>query len=122
MTMKLTPFGEQVRVLRLKESMRLNTMASALDVSSSYLSGVETGRKELSDKFVDRVYDFFGQRGIEAKELYRLAEQSRKEVKIKTEGMDNESREIVAEFARRFNKLPQEKKREMKQLLLNLDE
>ncbi|MCG7863445.1 MAG: helix-turn-helix domain-containing protein [Candidatus Thiodiazotropha endolucinida] len=122
MMMKLTPFGEQVRLLRLKESMRLNTMAEALQVSSSYLSGVETGRKELTDKFVDRVYNFFDQRGIKAKELYHLAEQSRKEVKIKTEGMDNESREIVAEFARRFNKLPRDRKREMKQLLLKLEE
>lgn len=120
--MKLTPFGERVRVYRLELSMRLKNMAEALGVSSSYLSGVETGRKELTDKFVGRVVKYFESCGIVAEDLYEMADRSRKEIKIKTDGLDEESRDLVAAFARRFSQLPSDKKREMKQMLLKFDD
>ena len=60
--MKLTPFGEAVRTLRMRHDVSMKTMAEAMGISSSYLSGIEYGEKTLADKYVDAAISFFGSR------------------------------------------------------------
>ena len=57
--MKLTPFGETVRVLRMRHDVSMKSMAEAMGISSSYLSGIEYGEKTLADKYVDAAIEFF---------------------------------------------------------------
>lgn len=57
--MKLTPFGRQCRIMRLKYGLTAKEMAKNIGVSASFLSAVEKGHKTLSDKYVGRVLDCF---------------------------------------------------------------
>jgi transcriptional regulator with XRE-family HTH domain len=57
--MKVTDFGLIVRKLRLELNLRMKDMATALDVSSAYLSAVELGNRQLTPQLCARTYGYF---------------------------------------------------------------
>ncbi|WP_303909472.1 helix-turn-helix domain-containing protein [Thiohalomonas denitrificans] len=114
MTMMLTPYGRLVRQLRIEGDILTVEMAKALKVSASYLSALETGRKNLTDSFVERVAEFFEKKGLGTEQLYTAADQSKSVVKIHPA---NEDHALVASFARRFPEMPEEKKKQLLELL-----
>lgn len=100
--MKLTPFGEAVRVMRLKHGLSLKTMAEAMEISSAYLSSIEFGEKRLAQKHIDSAIEFLSQycKADQLREVRVAAEQS-KQI-IDTVGMSPEARGYMSAFARRL--------------------
>jgi transcriptional regulator with XRE-family HTH domain len=100
--MKLTPFGETIRVLRMRYDVSMKAMADALGISSSYMSGIEYGEKTLADKYVDGAVKFF-EKSASAQELSDLlkAAQRSKEV-VNVSDLEPDARVLVAAFARRL--------------------
>lgn len=100
--MKLTPFGEAVRMLRMRYDVSMKSMAEAMGISSSYLSGIEYGEKTLADKYVDAAIKFFNAVATdqELQGLRDAAERS-KEV-INVADLEPDARRLVAAFARRL--------------------
>lgn len=101
--MKLTPFGLCVRKIRLELGLTLKEMASALSVSSAYLSSVELGEKALTNKLFDDVVEYLGHRisGEQLEEVKAAGAQSMKIVPVSNLGADD--RGLVAAFARRLS-------------------
>ncbi|SFD62978.1 helix-turn-helix domain-containing protein [Paracidovorax konjaci] len=101
--MKLTPFGEAVRVMRLKHGLSLKTMAEAMGISSAHLSSMEFGEKRLSQKHIDSAITFLRQHcdPEQIRQVRDAAEQS-KQI-IDTAGMSPEARGHLAAFARRLH-------------------
>lgn len=112
--MRLTPFGKQVRKLRIDGNLKLADMATYLRVTPSYLSSIETGRKPVNEEIVRGTIEFFRQHGIEALELRALADQSQKVVSV-CHLLERE-RETVVALARRF---PQSKDESARKLFLS---
>jgi len=100
--MRLTPFGEAVRLLRMRFDLSLKAMAEAMSISSAHLSGIEYGEKRLSDKHIDTALSFFAQHA-NAEQLHelRLAAERSKDV-VNTADLDSDARGLVAAFARRL--------------------
>lgn len=100
--MKLTPFGEAVRTLRMRHDVSMKTMAEAMGISSSYLSGIEYGEKTLADKYVDAAISFFDSRATrdEMVSLRDAAERSKEVVNVAE--LEPDARRLVAAFARRL--------------------
>jgi transcriptional regulator with XRE-family HTH domain len=100
--MKLTPFGEAVRMLRMRHDVSMKAMAAAMGIGSSYLSGIEYGEKTLADKYVTGALDFF--RGLasdtELKDLRQAAERSKEAISVAD--LEPDARTLVAAFARRL--------------------
>lgn len=100
--MKLTPFGETVRLLRMRHDVSMKSMAEAMGISSSYLSGIEYGEKTLADKYVDSALQFF--RGVasdtDLQSLRQAAERSKEVVNVSD--LNPDARSLVAAFARRL--------------------
>lgn len=100
--MKLTPFGEAVRVLRMKYGLSLKTMAEAMQISSAYLSSIEFGEKRLAQKHIDSALKFFEDKAsLEQIQEIRLAAEKSKQI-IDTGEMSPDARGLVAAFARRL--------------------
>lgn len=100
--MKLTPFGEAVRLLRMRLDLSLKSMADYMKISSSYLSCIEYGEKRLAQKHIDSVIAFFKDK-VTAEELanvQRAAEQS-KDI-VNTASLSPDAKGLVAAFARRL--------------------
>lgn len=101
--MKLTPFGHEIRVIRMSLDLSLKEMAESIGVTSSYLSAIEFGERRLTDQHVNAILDFLGDRiSSEAKEkLLKLAGESK--TIVNTEHLDTSARGLVAAFARRLS-------------------
>lgn len=117
MNIKITPFGKVVRQLRIEAEVRMVTMAEDMDVSVSYLSAVETGRRKLTDEFVEKVANYFRSKNLDVSQIYTAAEQTKEEVIIDIRNSDDTGREVVAAFARRFPTFSDEEKENFLKLL-----
>lgn len=100
--MKLTPFGEAVRLLRMRFGLSMKSMAEAMQISSSYLSGIEYGEKRLSEKHVESALAFFkGKCTTEDLVALREAAEKSKDI-VNTANLAPDARGLVAAFARRL--------------------
>lgn len=100
--MKLTPFGEAVRILRMRNNLSLKAMAEAIGVSSAHLSSIEYGEKRLADKHIDAVLRFLTDKvGEDDLANLRAAAERSKDV-VSTSALEPNARGLVAAFARRL--------------------
>ena len=113
----LTKYGKEVRKLRIDEGIRTKEMADALDVTPSYLSAMETGKKPLTDNFVNKAIQFFASKNIDASHLKQAAELSKDKITKHVE--KNEDRALVAAFARKFSGLSDEEKKKLEAMMLD---
>lgn len=96
----LTPFGKALRQLRIDKSLRLLDVAGAINVSSAFLSAVETGRKAIPDGFVVQLSRALNLTTAEVRSLRSAVDQTRKEVRV--DELQGDQREFVAAFARKI--------------------
>lgn len=96
--MKITEFGKVVRKARLDAEISLLKMATDLSVTSAFLSGMETGRKKISEEWVGKVNAYFSSLGIDAPNLAEAADISNKSVSL--EGLNPAHQMLMAGFAR----------------------
>ncbi|UCV18637.1 helix-turn-helix domain-containing protein [Ferribacterium limneticum] len=96
--MKITEFGKVVRKARLDAEVSLLQMANELEVSSAFLSGMETGRKKITEEWLVKIQQFFTDRNIELPMLSEAADVSNKSVNL--EGLSPAHQMLVAGFAR----------------------
>lgn len=96
--MKITEFGKVVRKARLDAEVSLLDMSKELDVSSAFLSGMETGRKKITEDWIAKIGNFFRTRGVDIQNLAELADVSNKSVNL--EGLSPAHQMLIAGFAR----------------------
>lgn len=96
--MKLTEFGKIIRKARLDAGTSLLDMADELGVTSPYLSGLETGRKKITDDWTKKIQGYFLKKGIELNDLAQVADVSNKTVSL--EGLSPTHQMLIAGFAR----------------------
>lgn len=96
--MKITEFGKVVRKARLDAEISLLQMANELDVSSAFLSGMETGRKKVTEEWVGKIKSFFAGHRIAVPNLAEAADVSNKAVSL--EGLNPAHQMLIAGFAR----------------------
>lgn len=117
MNTKLTPFGKAVRKLRIDAGVKIFDMAEFFNRSSAYISAVETGKRNVTREYVDKVIDYFNQFGIDARELVDTIDISQKHYKINLDGESEQSRILVAAFARKFPVLDDKKREKLMELI-----
>lgn len=101
----LTLFGKKIRKMRIDKEVRLKDMAHDLEVTSAYLSAVETGKKNIAPDVFESIVKYFGLNINEREKLNKDAQDSRTSVKIKLTDASNQTRELVASFARKLDSL-----------------
>ena len=102
----MTPLGAKLRRLRAERGIALKDMASALNVSSAYLSALEHGHRGKPTWFlVQRIIAYFNVIWDEAEEIQRLAEISDPKISIDTAGMAPEATELTNVLAREIGRL-----------------
>ncbi len=98
----LTNFGKELRVARVMTGTTLAQMADFLKKTASFVSAVETGQKKVPDGFVEKVLEFFSERGYafaEDKNLFDLAAVANQSVKLDSQ-MSAQQQMLVSAFAR----------------------
>ncbi|NRQ43438.1 XRE family transcriptional regulator [Rheinheimera sp. YQF-2] len=96
--MALTEFGKEVRKARIDTDQTLMTMAAALRTTPAFLSAMETGSKKIAQKWVDAIYSFFAEKGLDLANLQELANAANDIVPV--EGLTHQQKMLVAGFAK----------------------
>lgn len=105
----MTPLGARLRALREERGVSLKEMATALRVSSAYLSALEHGKRgKPTWMLLQRIIAYFNIIWDEAEELQRLAEMSDPKVTIDTGGLVPEATELTNRLAADIGKLDAE--------------
>lgn len=113
----LTEFGKICRKIRIDSNELLADMAERLDVSSSFLSAVENGKKSIPEGWASIISKLYALGDKAEDELESAALESAKQVKIRTEKLNREDKDLVFAFARNFEKLEQSDRDEILKLL-----
>lgn len=98
-----TPFGKELRMLRLERGETMASMAGKLGRSAGFLSSVETGRKPVPEKLVDEVVECYSLGEATSMRLHQLAQASTGVFKLSP--VDDKGYTLVSAFARKFDSL-----------------
>lgn len=98
----LTPFGKAIRKARIDYGLTLKDVADKADVSSSYLSAIENGKKPLTNEFVNVLLSVMGLPEERNREIIASAATHIHELKLNHQGRTTDEIEFAMMFARKF--------------------
>ncbi len=99
----LTEFGQFLRKLRIDFDELLKDMADKLEVTSSYLSAVETGKRNIPETWVEKISQFYKLDGVEQEALQVAADNSARAITMDISTMIPQRKETALLFARKFD-------------------
>ncbi|GIP57928.1 helix-turn-helix domain-containing protein [Paenibacillus woosongensis] len=114
----LTLFGRFCRKLRIDNGELLKDMADKLNVTSSYLSAVENGKRNVPHNWLDLISDLYSLSESEKIELRDSIEESQLSMKVEMKGLNNKDKNLIMAFAREFKDLDEDKKDEIRNILI----
>lgn len=114
----MATLGTLLRRERQERGWLLGDAAKKLNISTPYLSMIETGQRAPKDDFIDKIIRIFDLSGSDANELRRAAAQAKSHYSIT---VDNDAslddRTLAAELALSFARLSPEAKAKLRSLL-----
>ena len=117
--MSYTPFGEFVRILRIKHHQVMGDMAKLLNTSTPFLSAVENGKKNIPAEWIPQLVKYYSLNSEEEEQLKKSAEESRLQYKIVPGKAGKVQRKVAMEFARSFDEMDDETALKILELLRN---
>ena len=101
---KLSPFGKFVRSHRIYQDKTLDEMARYIKVSSTFLSSVEHGNRNVNDKILDGAIEFLDLLGPQIAEIEEAAFASGKKFTLVPVQDDLDKRMVIGRLVRAINK------------------
>ena len=115
--MSYTKFGEFVRLLRVKNHEVMGDMAKLLGTSTSNLSAVENGKKNVPKGWIPIIVEHYNLEGESVQNLYKAIEDSRTQMKLDLKNVDTVKRKTALQFARSFENMDDETAQNIMKLL-----
>ena len=115
--MKLTEFGKFSRKLRIDNGELLKDMAIKLNVTVSYLSAVEIGKRNIPEKWEEEIVRAYHLKIQEREELKEASIYSKKVFKINVENFEKEEKDLILMLARKVDNMDEKEKNNLKQIL-----
>ena len=93
-------------------------MAIKLDVSSTFLSAMEVGRKTIPLEYVEKICNIYNLTEEEKNELEDSINETNKRVSIELEAMNESQKDVSLIFARKIKNADSELLEKLKKVLL----
>lgn len=113
----LTTFGKELRKMRIESGEVLKDMADRIGVSTSFLSAIETGKKNIPARLIDKLCSEYSLPLQRRLELEDAARKSVPTVKVGLAGASEDRRDMALIFARNFEDVTDETARQIIDLL-----
>ncbi|MDK0626423.1 helix-turn-helix transcriptional regulator [Clostridium perfringens] len=114
----LTYFGKFARKLRIDNGELLKDMAEKLEVTTSYLSAVEVGKRNIPTKWKEKLVNIYNLDENKEHELDEAIFNSQKVIKLNLENLRKDSdKELMLAFARKFEDLDDDSKKDIINIL-----
>ena len=118
-----TPYGKELRKIRIDRSLVLGDMAKELGLSPAYLSSIENGKREIPKDFSSRLVSVYGLSEDQKTVLEKAAIAVQKNLNINLEPVigNSEYTETALMFARNFSKMGPEQVQQIKELFMTIE-
>lgn len=113
----VTSFGKILRKIRIDNNEILKNMAEKLNVTSSFLSAVENGKKRIPNNWLNEISCLYDLNSSEIENLEFAFSETNESIKISFEGLNLESKKLAFSFARKLNELDDAEIESLKNLL-----
>ncbi|MCR4664886.1 MAG: helix-turn-helix domain-containing protein [Paludibacteraceae bacterium] len=113
----LTELGAFLRKLRIDRRELLRDMAEKLNVSMSFLSSVENGKKNMPSDWVDKIPSLYKLTDTQKKELDAAIAESENGIGIKFNGLSEDDKRLSVAFARKIKNLDSKEQQILQQIL-----
>ena len=104
----LTKVGKLLRQMRLNNDEILKDMAEKLDVTSSFLSAIENGKKKMPKTMRAKLIEMYELSANEISALDDAIMESNDSVEINIKALSEEKKGLAISFARSFGELSDE--------------
>ena len=115
--MTYTKFGEFVRLLRVKNHEVMGDMARFLGTSTSTLSAVENGKKNVPQNWIPAIINHYNLNEAEVQALESAIEESKTHMKLNMQKTSYIKRKTALQFARSFEGMDDETAQKIMKLL-----
>ena len=113
----LSEFGKFTRKLRIDEGELLKDMAQKLAVTTSYLSAIEIGKRNIPTSWRDILIDMYELNSDEVDELNEAIYNSQKVLKLDLGNLEQNDKSLMLTFARKFDELEDSQKEKIEAIL-----
>jgi transcriptional regulator with XRE-family HTH domain len=96
----MTEFGKFLRILRIQRNENAQAMAKRLDMSPSYLSTIENGKRNIPTSLEEDIIRLYALSELEQKELRGAIVRSSGMVKIDFKELPENKRQLILEIAK----------------------
>lgn len=115
--MSYTKFAEFMRILRIKNHENMGDTAKLLDVNVSFLSAVETGKKNVPMNWVEKIVNHYKLSNSERLDLLAAIEDSKTTSKIDLVSTPDYKRQVALQFQRSFDDIDETTAKKIMELL-----
>lgn len=112
-------FGRMLKVLRVYNSETTIDMAKKLDISLSYLSAIENGKRKIPNDFLDKLFKVYSIKEEEKEAFKKAYELAQNEAIINMANMGKEQKEFALLCARSIEGLSEKQMEEIRKIILN---
>lgn len=109
----LTEFGKFCRKLRIDHNETQQDIANYLGVTTAYLSTVEHGKRNISEKIVDKLISRYNLSGAKLNQFKSTITNSISFIKIHLHKMNSLDRELILKIYYNLNELNDKDKQEL---------
>lgn len=101
----MTELSILLKKIRLENGQVLKKMADSLQVTSSYLSAVENGKRPMPKEWLAKLKDGYNLSEEKVEDIRIAADKLAKSVKISLENTSDSKRDVALVFARTFDNM-----------------
>lgn len=109
--------GVYLRKLRLERGEKLKDMAENLNVSSSFLSAVENGKKNFPESWYEKLETLYNLSHKQKEDLKLAVIKSREIIELNIENISPSNRDLAICFARHFSSLDEKTSKQIFDIL-----
>lgn len=120
--MGYTPFGEFVRILRIRHHQVMGDMAKILNTSTPFLSAVENGKKNVPTEWIQKITEHYHLSSEDQSRLRESVEESKLQYKIIPGKAGINKRRAAMQFARSFEGMDDDTALKILELLKNKED
>lgn len=113
----VTVFGKFLRSLRLDIGELLLDMAKKLNVSSTFLSGVENGKRKIPSDWVERISTIYDLSEDKKRELHEAYCEANNAIEIGLTNLQRSQKDLVFAFARKLDSIADDDVEKIRRIL-----
>lgn len=99
----LTSVGKFLRKLRIDQNEILVDMADKMNVTASFLSAVENGKKKMPSSWMNQICELYNLDETQQEEFIKAIADTEDKIEIDFSDSSTENKELVITFARKFS-------------------